>query len=497
MRTRGSGVLLHITSLPSPYGIGDLGPEAQRFADFLAEAKQSFWQVLPLNPTDPAFGNTPYNSISAFAGNYLIISPDLLMVEGLLLKDDLTHAPSNETGIDYPGVMAYKDRLLDRAFEHFKSRPPDENFRSFCSRNASWLDDYALFKSIKAAQGEKAWSSWPQGLRDRQKESLDKAKDELKERIERERFVQYTFFKQWNSLKERCNSREINIIGDIPIYVNYDSADVWSHQDLFKLDAEKRQVSSAGVPPDYFSTTGQLWGNPIYDWDALQKSGYSWWILRLEHNFSLFDFLRIDHFRGLVAYWEVPAGEKTAIRGSWVEAPHEDFFATIFRRFISAPIIAEDLGTITADVREVIERFEIPGMIVLQFAFGGETAKNPYIPHNHRKNRIVYTGTHDNNTTRGWFEKDASQEEKESLFKYMGRELSADQVSWEMARLCMASIADISVIPVQDLLGLGPDARMNFPGKTTGNYQWRLKSGQASSELAMKVAEMAKTYGRT
>lgn len=495
MRFRGSGILLHITSLPSPYGIGDFGPEAYKFLDFLSENKQSYWQILPLTMTDPVFGNTPYNSISAFAGNPLLISPALLMVEGLLYKEDTEPIPPFiPDRIDYPAVMAYKDMLLDRAYERFKKKGRDIDYERFRSINAFWLDDFVLFKSIKSEQGGMAWSKWPQGLKDRQKEELDKARDRLKDRIEREVFVQHIFFRQWRALKQRCNDRNIKIIGDIPIYVNYDSADVWSDSGIFKLDQNKQQISSAGVPPDYFSATGQLWGNPLYNWDALRQSGYSWWIRRLGHVLSLVDILRIDHFRGLVAYWEVPAGEKTAVNGRWIEAPAEDFLTSVFRHFDCASLIAEDLGLITADVREVMSNFRVPGMRVLLFAFGDNLPKNPYAPHNVIKDCVIYTGTHDNNTTKGWFEQEAQPGDKERLSKYIGHEITSENISWELIRLAMMSVADTAILPMQDVLGLGGEARMNFPSTTEGNYRWRMLPEQMVAIAMLK--EMAELYGR-
>lgn len=495
MKVRGSGVLLHITSLPSSYGIGDMGPEAYRFVDLLSLNRQSYWQILPLSITDPAFGNTPYNSISAFAGNPLLISPDLLMVEGLLFKEDIETFPQFRPDmIDYLAVTAYKDRLLDKAYERFKSKGKDSDYERFTSMNAFWLSDFAIFRSIKAKQGGRAWSSWPQGLKDRQREELERAKDQLKDRIEREKFIQYIFFRQWSALKERCNSHNIKIIGDIPIYVNYDSADVWANPGIFKLDENRQQVSSAGVPPDYFSATGQLWGNPIYNWDAIKESGYAWWISRLGHNFGLVDILRIDHFRGLVAYWEVPAGEKTAVKGRWVEAPAEEFLDRIFRHFGCVSIIAEDLGIITADVREVMNKFDIPGMKVLLFAFGEGLPKNPYAPHNHIKNCIIYTGTHDNNTARGWFEHEAKPEDRWRLSRYIGYEITAENISWELVRLAMMSVANIAILPMQDILGLGEDARMNHPSTTEGNYRWRLLPEQMN--LKGDFRELTEIYGR-
>jgi 4-alpha-glucanotransferase len=494
-RLRGSGVLLHIISLPSPYGIGDMGPEAYRFADFLSDSLQSYWQVLPLSMTDPAFGNTPYNSISAFAGNPLLISPALLLIDGLLVKEDTEPLPPFKADrIDYPAVMAYKTRLLDRAFERFKSMGKNSDYERFSSANAFWLNDFALFRSIKIQQGGRSWSSWPKGLRDRRNEEMQKARDGLSERTMREKFVQYIFFEQWRALKSRCNDLGIKIIGDIPIYVNYDSADVWANPGLFKLDENRRQVASAGVPPDYFSATGQLWGNPIYNWDAIRKSDYAWWILRLGHNLSLVDILRIDHLRGLVSYWEVPAGERTAVNGRWIEAPAEEFFAKVFRHFSCISLLAEDLGTITADVRDIMNKFEIPGMKVLLFGFGDNLSKNPYVPHNHIKNCVVYTGTHDNNTVKGWFEHEATPDDRRRLSKYLGHDLSSENVSWEMIRMAMMSVADTAILPMQDILGLGEEARMNHPGTIEGNYQWRMLPEQMNLRCDLK--ELTQIYGR-
>ncbi len=495
MRFRGCGILLHVTSLPSPYGIGDMGPDAYKFVDLLSENKQSYWQILPLSMTDPAFGNTPYNSISAFAGNPLLISPALLMVEGLLHKEDTEPLPPFKPDrIDYHAVTTYKDRLLDKAYERFKSNGKNSDYEKFFVANSIWLDDFALFRSIKAEQEGKPWSSWPQGLKDRQKGEMKAARDRLKDRIEREKFIQYIFFKQWNALKDRCNSHNIKIIGDIPLYVNYDSADVWANPGIFKLDENKQQISSAGVPPDYFSATGQLWGNPIYNWDAIRKTNYSWWIQRLGHNLNMVDILRIDHFRGLVAYWEVLAGETTAVKGRWVEAPAEEFLSKIFRHFSCLSIIAEDLGIITADVREVVNKFGLPGMRVLLFAFGEGLPKNPYAPHNNIKNCVIYTGTHDNNTAKGWFEHEAKPEDRQRLSKYVGHEVTAEIVSWELVRMAMMSVADTAILPMQDILGLGEEARMNQPSTIEGNYRWRMLPEQMNLKGDLK--ELTELYGR-
>ena len=495
MRIRGSGVLLHLTSLPSSYGIGDLGPSAHKFAGLLSKNRQSFWQVLPLTPTDMAFGNNPYSSCSAFAGNPLLISPDLLLEDGLLAKESLQKAPEFPVDkVDYPKVTDFKKKLLEQAFQAFNGSDMC-GYDDFCRENAFWLDDYALFVAIKDRQGGRAWSEWPVELRDRLPEALKKAMEELKENMRKETFFQFLFFKQWLSLKEECTARGIKIIGDMPIYVNYDSADVWSHHEIFKLDQDKMPISVSGVPPDLFSATGQLWGNPTYRWDIMKSRNFDWWVQRISQNLKLFDILRVDHFMGLVAYWEVKAGEKTAMDGQWIEVPHREFFQTLFRHFYSLPVIAEDLGLITPNVREVIHHYGLPGMKVLLFAFGEGMAENPYVPHNVPRNSIIYTGTHDNNTVRGWFEKEATPEDKKRFSSYVGKEIRAEEAPVEMIRLAMSSVACTAIIPMQDILGLGGEARMNYPSKTQGNYQWRLLPEQM--ELVGWLREMTEIYGRS
>lgn len=498
MNKRGSGVLLHITSLPSPFGIGDLGPSAYRFADFLRETRQSFWQVLPLSPTAPVYGNSPYSSVSTFAGNTLLISPELLVRDGLVSREEAGFKPSFPDGkCDYGGAVLYKERLLGRVHEaFFKSGKNRDRFFHFCEDQASWLDTYSLFVAIKKRMGGRSWGEWPWELRDRSADHIRQIRDECSSDIEREKLAQFLFFSQWQALKEYCNVRGVQIIGDIPIYVSYDSADVWANTDIFKLNNEKKPLAVAGVPPDYFSATGQLWGNPVYNWDAHRLTGYAWWIERLNHTFALFDAVRIDHFRGLVAYWEVPAHETSAVNGRWVEVPTEDFFNTLFKRFFTLPIIAEDLGLITPDVRDAIKRFGFPGMKVLLFAFGDDNPMHIYLPHTYEKNYVVYTGTHDNNTVRGWFDHEAGPEEKKRLFRYLGREVSPDEVAWELARLAMTSIADIAILPMQDILGLGREAQMNRPSIGQGNWEWRLLPSQLTEDVAERLRVLTGTYGR-
>jgi 4-alpha-glucanotransferase len=495
MQKRGSGILLHITSLPSPYGIGDMGPQAYKFADFLFQTRQRFWQILPLNPTDPIYGNSPYHSISAFSHSLLLISPERMVEDGFLPGTALDPVPAfPQRKVDYRQVIAYKEKLFRDAYERFNPKECDA-YEQFCAENAHWLEDFVFFIALKTHFKEQAWSDWPHEVRNRQPEALRVLREQLREGIEREKFLQYIFSKQWFSLKAYCNQRDIQIFGDMPIYVDYDSVDVWTAPEMFKLNEMKKPSFVAGVPPDYFSETGQLWGNPVYRWDVLKEKRYAWWMRRIKHNLQLFNLVRIDHFRGLVAYWEVPAEEKTAINGTWVDAPAEDFFQALIEQFPDSPIIAEDLGIITPDVREHMDRFGFPGMKVLLFAFnGGES--NPYLPHNHVKNCVLYTGTHDNNTARGWFDNEATPEMKESLFQCLGRKVSAEEVSWELIRLAMKSVANMVIFPMQDILGLGQKDRMNLPSTPKDNWEWRLLPEELTSACVQKLRELTELHER-
>ncbi len=498
-KNRGSGILLHITSLPSPFGIGDLGPGAYRFADFLHETRQSIWQVLPLNPTDPATGNSPYSSASAFAGNTLLISPEILVEEGLLGGGDICPAPQFPgDACDYEGAKSIKAGLLDKAWLNFKQGNRDRlPYDRFLDANAYWLDEFALFVVLKRRQEFRPWNLWPRELKMREAEAIAPAREALADEMEKERFLQFLFFKQWSALKGYCGGKGIRIVGDIPIYVSYDSADVWARAELFKLDAERAPLAVAGVPPDYFSRTGQLWGNPVYDWEALKRTDFGWWTERLAHNLGLFDIVRIDHFRGLVAYWEVPAAEKTAVNGRWVGVPADDLFGAWSRRFADLPVIAEDLGIITPDVREVLRRYDLPGMKVLLFAFNDDNPDHPYLPHTYERNCVVYTGTHDNNTVRGWFENEASEASLSRLEKYLGRKPLPGMVHREFLRLAMESIADLAVFPLQDVLGLGGEARMNTPSTAGGNWRWRFQESALGAAVRRELRELTETYGRT
>lgn len=497
VRERRSGILLHITSLYSPCGIGDLGPEAYRFADFLQQAGQSYWQILPLNPTEPAYDNSPYFSMSALAGNPLVISPELLVQDGFLTETEIQDVPTFPGGeVDFNAAIDFKRKCFSLAYERFQSMEQDDDYESFCSANSHWLDDFSLFVSLKEHFQGAHWNEWPKELRERKPETIRSVQKEYGERIEFEKFLQYMFHRQWFALRQYCNEKGIRFIGDIPIYVAYDSVDVWTNCEIFKLDKKKKPLAVSGVPPDYFSETGQLWGNPVYNWDVLKARDFDWWVQRMKHTLGLYDVVRVDHFRGLVAYWEIKAGEKTAINGRWVCVPVNDFLSTLQNRFSPLPIIAEDLGIITPDVKEVMSRFNVPGMKVLLFAFGDDNPNHGYLPHTYENCCVVYTGTHDTNTLKGWFEKETRPEEKERIFRYLGQEVEAEDFYWEFIRLAMMSVADDAVFPMQDILGLGEEARMNQPATCDGNWKWQLLPDQLTPNLARQLGDITRTYGR-
>ncbi|MCK4822283.1 4-alpha-glucanotransferase, partial [bacterium] len=417
--------------------------------------------------------------------------------EGFLNQNDLKSPPRFTEGrINFSAVMDYKRQLLSKAYENFKKIEERFAFNQFCIRNSFWLDDYVLFKSLKNRYSSRFWSEWPLEIRDREEAALQSLKEELYDSMEMEKYFQYIFVKQWFSLKQYCNERGIQIIGDIPIYVNYDSVDLWTNPELFRLDKDKKPIFVSGVPPDYFSETGQLWENPVYNWKVMKTEGYEWWIKRVKHNIELFDLVRIDHFRGLVAYWEVPAGEETAINGKWVEGYGDDFFRTLSRKIANLPIIAEDLGVITPDVRELMEKFNIPGMKVLQFAFDEKYPDNSHLPHKLTEKCVFYTGTHDNNTICGWFRNEADQETRKRLYSYMGRKIPIKGFHWEMIQLVMMSMANLVIIPMQDILGLGEEARINKPATKNGNWRWRLKKAQLKPYLAKRLMHLVETYIR-
>ncbi len=493
MHQRASGILLHISSLPSEYGMGDLGPAAYRFVDFLFQAKQSYWQILPLNPTDGIFGHSPYSSFSAFAGNTLFISPELLVREGWLRKEDIQEKPIfPRDSVDYEAVICRKNKIFNILWDRSRgSLPQNKEFKDFCLEENFWLEDFALFSALKKLYPGLSFNQWPEDIQRREPKAVLLIQRKWDDQIIKEKFLQYIFFKQWFALKEYCRNKGVKVIGDVPIYVNDDSADVWTHPKIFKLNNHLQPEFVAGVPPDYFSKTGQRWGNPVYNWEKLKETGFEWWIKRLEYNLRLFDFVRIDHFRGFVAYWEIPVSEKTAVKGEWVKAPWNEFFTALRQSLKTLPIIAEDLGIITPDVKEAREQLGFPGMKILLFAFDGDLKTHPYIPENYEENCIVYTGTHDNNTVKGWFLKEASETAKENLFSYLEKKLTSEEVSWALVELAFQSPAKTAIIPFQDLLSLGSEARMNIPGTAHGNWRWRLFPSDLDKSLSDRLRALS------
>lgn len=494
LKQRASGILLHPTSLPGRYGIGTLGQEAFHFIDFLVKANQQFWQILPLGPT--GFADSPYQCFSSHAGNPNLIDLDLLVSDGLLDPGDLREYPSFDDGpVHFDEVQHARSSLLKTAFQKFflHADPVEKlKFRNFLKEQGKWINDYAIFRAIKEDNGQKPWYLWETSLKMRDEETLRSMQSTLHDEIEYHKFLQYIFFRQWLSVKGYAKKRAIQVLGDIPLYVAMDSADAWANPELFEFDETRNPVRVGGVPPDYFSETGQLWGNPLFRWDVLKQTGYRWWIDRIRTNLLLYDIIRIDHFRGFAGYWAVPAGEKTAVRGEWIPGPGKDFFDVLFREFPDLPIIAEDLGVITDDVERLRDSYQIPGMKVLQFAFDSSEA-NDYLPYNYIKNCIVYTGTHDNDTTAGWFNH-ASEQDREQVLDYLDRDASG--INWSFIRLAFASVAYLAIIPMQDLLGLDSNARMNIPGTTVDNWRWRSRVQDFTPELAARLAKLTALYGR-
>ncbi|HEX3102703.1 MAG TPA: 4-alpha-glucanotransferase [Pyrinomonadaceae bacterium] len=491
---RASGILLHPTSLPGDFGIGDLGPNAFEFVDFLARAGQKYWQILPLSPT--GHGNSPYSAYSAFAGNTLMISPEKLLADGLLAPSDLEKVPVRARNkVDFEKVRVGKTELLSKAFANFRAIPNSplgNEFDYFSHVNGWWLDDYALFRALKDSTGQKPWFEWAAPLKLRDKDALDKVRSQLSREISGEKFAQYLFFRQWLALKKYANEKGIKIVGDIPIFVALDSADVWCNQTKFKLNKDGSPKVVAGVPPDYFSKTGQLWGNPIYDWDAMRADKFGWWAARLSFTLMSVDIVRLDHFIGFIRNWEVPGGDKTAEKGIWAAVPGVEIFKALRSQLGDIPIIAEDLGSMTPEVEHLRDSLEIPGMRILQYAFGGD-AYNRDLPHNYIQNSVAYTGTHDNDTTVGWY-KSAAKNVRSHCRKYLGS--SGREIHWDMIRAIFASVADMAIIPAQDVLGLRGDSRMNTPATAKGNWEWRLKENDLTDKAAEKLRDLAETYGR-
>lgn len=492
---RASGLLLHPTSFPGRFGVGDLGPEAYRFVDFMAKSGQQLWQVLPLGPT--GFGNSPYMCYSAMAGNPLLISLEQLQEQELLQEEDLELGVGfRPETIAYEQVLPMKLGLLRRAYDNFKAGVFPElavAFRDFCQTRV-WLEDLALFMALKDAHWGAAWNTWPQEIAQRQPAAMAHWRQKLQSDVEMHKFWQFQFFQQWSNLKKYANDNGIQIIGDIPIYVAHNSADVWANPEQFFLDpATGEPALMAGVPPDYFSDTGQLWGNPIYQWERMKHQGFKWWIQRFRTMLDYVDLIRVDHFRGFRAFWQVKQGETTAMNGEWIKAPGDELFEALRDELGNLPILAEDLGIITPDVEELRDKFEFPGMKILHFAFGSGSG-NPYLPFNHVQNCLVYTGTHDNNTTVGWFQ-DMPDHERVFVEGYMGG-FSEEGIHWDLMRLALSSVANQVIIPVQDLLGLGTEARMNLPSTSGGNWAWRYRSGGLTDAIAERLLQLTDTYGR-
>ena len=493
---RYSGVLVHPTSFPSPYGIGDMGRGAHEFIDFLAMAGQHLWQVLPLGPSGN--GNSPYQSYSVFAGQTLLISPELLIEKKLLTEADVHPIPEfNADRVDYDKVTTYKTSLFKKAYEHFRHTADKnllEEYDSFQSNNQYWLDDYCLYMAGKDYHNGLPWYEWEDSLLDPTPKERASWMKLLSSEIDYYRFIQFAFFSQWYELKDYANKKGIAIIGDIPIFTAPDSADVWANKELFKLDSKGHPLEVAGVPPDYFSATGQLWGNPLYDWDAMKDDGYRWWIERVRNQLDQVDYIRIDHFRGFEAYWAVPAGEETAMNGKWKKGPGEALFEAIQKALgEELPIFAEDLGIITPEVEKLRDTLGFPGMKILQFGFDG-TGESTFLPHQlSTRNCICYTGTHDNDTTCGWYEH-TSEQNKDKVRRYMNTDASS--VSWDFIRTCLGTIAKYAIFPVQDLLKLGSEHRMNTPGTATGNWEFRYRSGLLDEGMAKGLKQMTELFGR-
>ena len=485
---RSAGILMHITSLQSPFGIGDLGPEAYAFADVLARCNQRHWQLLPLNPVTSAQSYSPYSSVSSYAGNTLLISPQVLAEEGLIPQKSLmSYRVPNKGKVSYRKVEAIKETMIDISF--LEARKNHRSFETFCGREAYWLDDFAMFMTLKKKFRSEPWYRWPVEFRLRKEKTLTEFTRKHAEALQKVRWAQFLFHRQWAALKKYCRKSKIRLLGDLPFYVSHDSVDVWSRPEIFRLKKDGSMAGVAGVPPDYFNAKGQLWGMPVFEWPVLKGNRYDWWVWRIRKNLELFDDLRLDHFRAFSDYWEVPATQKTAVRGKWKEGPGPDLFSVLQQDFPDLPFIAEDLGDISPSVHELRDQFQLPGMKVLQFAFGDNLPASEHAPHNIDPNFVAYTGTHDNNTTRGWFMNEASNEVRRQVASYVGHPVSNDNIHVTLGRMAYASRADTVIIPIQDLLGLDHRARMNTPASSQGNWLWRMET-----RVPAKIEERLKSW---
>ncbi len=503
--SRSSGILLHPTCLPGPYGIGDFGREAFSFIDFLSESGQRLWQVLPLNPT--GYGDSPFQCFSSVAGNHLLISLENLRERRLLEKSDFAgHPDFCVDKVEFESVIPWKHSLLKAAASRFLSSASGDDrleFERFCSENAAWLPDFALFMACKEEYGGIAWNRWPLEIAQRTPAALESARTRLHEKILAVQYWQFEFFRQWSELRAYAGKCGIRIVGDIPIYVALDSSDVWTNREYFSLSDDGQPLKIAGVPPDYFSPTGQRWGNPIYRWDRLRETNYRWWIDRFRAALALYDALRIDHFRGFEAYWEVPAEEETALHGRWIKGPGAEMFEVIERELGPLPVIAENLGVITPEVEEIRKRFQFPGMAILQFAFGNDPQGPSFRPHNYAHELAAYTGTHDNDTTVGWWNSTGAEDTRtpadvvqERNFARAYLNFTDEPIHWVLIRGVMASVADLAIVPLQDVIGLGTEARMNLPGTAKGNWRWRCRPGELTADLARRLRDLVRLYDR-
>ena len=496
---RSAGILLHITSLPSAFGIGDLGPEAEKFAEFLSQSGQRFWQTLPLNPTGEEQLWSPYSAVSGMAGNPLLISPELMARDGLILPQDLKKFyVTNHGKVNYKEAALIREVLFEKGYRTFLSTGPmHAPFREFCKREAWWLDDFALFMVLRDQHDNKPWYEWPAVYKQRQAKALGDINRFHQERINKVKWLQYIFDKQWKELKTFCNNLNIQMFGDLPFYVSYDSCDVWANPEIFRLDSARNMKGVAGVPPDYFNSKGQLWGMPVFRWDVLKKKDYSWWVDRVRKNFELFDVVRLDHFRAFVSFWEVPADEKTAVNGKWRKGPGADIFKVFEQKLGKVAFVAEDLGDVDAAVFALRDEFELPGMKVLQFAFGDNMTTSDYIPHNYTPNFVVYTGTHDNNTTVGWWLKDTKQDIRSNLKQYVDQPgISQNTIHLVLGKMAYSSVAKTVILPLQDVMGLDETARMNTPASVKLNWLWRLKPGQLLPGFKNQLLKWARLYNR-
>ena len=493
---RMSGVLLHVTSLPSNGGVGDFGPAAYEFVDFLSAGKQRMWQVLPLSPT--GYGSSPYSALSAFAGNPVLISLERLADDGWLEADNLEGLPGPEGPADFGTVWDRKLPLIEQAAANFLDHANDEHrsrYLKFCEENTSWLSEYAMFNVLRRRFGYKSWHEWPQEFAFRRQEALTTVLNECGRELAIQQTIQFFFDEQWRALREYCKERDVRIMGDVAIFVSYDSADVWTHPELFELDEDRKMIRVSGVPPDYFSATGQRWGNPLYRWDQLRQRGFDWWVQRIRRTLTLYDTIRLDHFRGFEAYWSIAVDEETAVNGTWVKAPGHDLFNRLREVFGELPFVAEDLGLITPEVEDLRERFGMPGMRILQFGFSDRGA-HLYLPHRYVPNTVAYTGTHDNNTTLGWWKHGTTAQERLNVLGYLGPIKNDCDVVWDMMRVAARSVAYLCIFPMQDVLTLGSEARMNTPAAGAGNWSWRYKPDALQPEIAAELAALMEMTDR-